>query len=81
VEAARVSAVILYSEGNNPRRVDLFFGTVIEPAIGIPVLSPSFTVGEELVNNIQDGVTTAQALGAEVAAASPRGRSDMVATR
>ena len=57
-EAAGASAVIIYNEGNTPGRVGLFFGTLIEPGVNIPVLSTSFAVGQELFNNIQAGPTT-----------------------
>jgi Zn-dependent M28 family amino/carboxypeptidase len=57
-EAAGASAVIVYNEGNNATRVDLFFGTLGEPGVNIPVLSTSFAVGDELYNNTIAGPTT-----------------------
>ena len=54
--AAGASAVIIFNEGQ-PGRDGLFFGTLTEPGVTIPVLSASFAVGEELYNNTLAGET------------------------
>lgn len=51
-EAAGAAGVIIFNEGQ-PGRQDLFGGTLGEPGFGIPVVSTSFALGEELYNLTQ----------------------------
>lgn len=55
-EAAGAAAVIIFNEGNDSDRVDLFGGTLGGPGINIPVLSASFAFGVALNDMIDDGL-------------------------
>jgi Zn-dependent M28 family amino/carboxypeptidase len=49
-QAAGASAVVIYNEGNDPDRIDLFGGTLSEPTFTIPVVSASYAVGRALAS-------------------------------
>lgn len=85
-EEAGAAGVIIFNEGQ-PGRQDLFGGTLGEPGIGIPVVSASFAVGNELATLAASGPVTVH-LSAEtesdirttsnVIAETPGGRDDRV---
>ena len=55
--AADAVGVIVFNEGNEPGRSDLFGGTLSTPAVAIPVLTASFAFGVELNDQIAGGLT------------------------
>lgn len=67
---AGASAVIVFNEGNDNRR-ELFSGTLGPPQVGVPALSASFALGDEVRNRRRDGRT----------GVTLRLRTDMVAER
>ena len=52
-EAAGASGVIIFNEGNNPGRVDVFQGTLGGPGVTIPAVATSFPLGFALYTQMQ----------------------------
>ena len=85
-QAAGAAGVIIFNEGQ-PGRQALFGGTLGGPGIGIPVVSISFALGEELYNLSQGGPVTVHLqvsteneirTTSNVIAETPGGRNDRV---
>ncbi len=85
-DAAGASGVIIFNEGNDPGRVDLFGGTLGGPDVDIPVVSVGFVLGTDLNDLIGDGLTLHLVTDTlseirttvNVIAETPGGRSDRV---